>query len=647
MSEHNPDQLTPEQIGTAKGWRLLNEDEYSNPSAASGSIERWEFGKWRAGYFVGADTAYTYRTRLSPIELRKARGLEEEFPLCKWCGRAKQSHVHPTRRCFHDSSEFYEPITEGGDEPCKVSAIVGASLVECQTAPSTESKPASSNAPAVVPPDATGATECDSSMPHVPIFDDEPFMIRDGEWMIRVAGNIVAATFNSRGAAEAGIETAKRRAQSKIINCATPEARQRHTELTALKAENERLKDRDRKQHEELSGLQAEHKDVLDCAVKDDPEGIDGINGWAKRIQAERDSLALQLAKMREDIEYAQKVLSNNGMAWKPQSLSSTSNQTGWVRREDMEKVVSDIVAGGESVISTGLDAVHRYKLIVQDLSPETWETYKHETNTVGWRVLALNMISQAKHDRATLRSQLATAEAERDARFDCHAGPGTTQDACGACTTCLIRARDDAESAANAMSCDLTMVGIERDQLATQLEEVKRELVGVARERDMNRSERQREGKEFTAQIEWWNTQLNSLRTASLADKARIEELEKALKEQHLWHLDQTERRPVYFEDTIGQIDADEYAESAMCEHTKDALSRHEKREKEKLYRSLQPDEVLLATDEMRRGYRDEYASSHDWFPMPKADVGRTPAYFHNSTFEVRRPIHEKGEKE
>jgi len=34
-------------------------------------------------------------------------------------------------------------------------------------------------------------------------------------------------------------------------------------------------------------------------------------------------------------------------------------------------------------------------------------------------------------------------AERERHAFFDCHGGPGTTSDACGACTTCLIRERD------------------------------------------------------------------------------------------------------------------------------------------------------------------------------------------------------------
>lgn len=48
---------------------------------------------------------------------------------------------------------------------------------------------------------------------------------------------------------------------------------------------------------------------------------------------------------------------------------------------------------------------------------------------------------------------------------------------------------------------------------------------------------------------------------------------LKAALEEHHNWHLNQTERSPIYFGDTIGQVNADEYAESELCEITLTAL--------------------------------------------------------------------------
>lgn len=35
----------------------------------------------------------------------------------------------------------------------------------------------------------------------------------------------------------------------------------------------------------------------------------------------------------------------------------------------------------------------------------------------------------------------------EKEARFDCHGGPGTTTPACGACTTCLLRRIEELEA--------------------------------------------------------------------------------------------------------------------------------------------------------------------------------------------------------
>lgn len=47
------------------------------------------------------------------------------------------------------------------------------------------------------------------------------------------------------------------------------------------------------------------------------------------------------------------------------------------------------------------------------------------------------------------LLSALDAAEREKEARYDCHAGPGTTEPACGGCTSCLTRALDAAEARA------------------------------------------------------------------------------------------------------------------------------------------------------------------------------------------------------
>lgn len=63
-------------------------------------------------------------------------------------------------------------------------------------------------------------------------------------------------------------------------------------------------------------------------------------------------------------------------------------------------------------------------------------------------------------------------------------------------------------------------------------------------------------------------------LRKQFAAATARAERLAEALVRQHRWHLDQTDRSPVYFGDTIGQVNADEYADSELCEITIAALA-------------------------------------------------------------------------
>lgn len=80
MSElHNPDNLTPEQYGASEGYRLLNKDEVHFLGNNKRCVEMLSTdGTWNPGF--GGVGHYTYRTRLTPAELRKARGLEPLGP---------------------------------------------------------------------------------------------------------------------------------------------------------------------------------------------------------------------------------------------------------------------------------------------------------------------------------------------------------------------------------------------------------------------------------------------------------------------------------------------------------------------------------------------------------------------------------------
>lgn len=55
---------------------------------------------------------------------------------------------------------------------------------------------------------------------------------------------------------------------------------------------------------------------------------------------------------------------------------------------------------------------------------------------------------------------------------------------------------------------------------------------------------------------------------------RARLEEMRGALERHHNWHMWQTDRTPVYFGDTIGQVNADEYQDSELYEVTTAALA-------------------------------------------------------------------------
>lgn len=73
--------------------------------------------------------------------------------------------------------------------------------------------------------------------------------------------------------------------------------------LAASEQQAERLREADGKQREELVRLREEHAYVLSCAVKDNPDATDGINGWALRIQADRDRLRKTLVRALQCIE--------------------------------------------------------------------------------------------------------------------------------------------------------------------------------------------------------------------------------------------------------------------------------------------------------------------------------------------------------
>ena len=78
MIPHNPDNLTHIQIGTAEGWRLLDEDEIGSlPPITYYCIQIWSHGAWAVGAHRDT-TGHPCRTKLTRAELRKARGLEPE-----------------------------------------------------------------------------------------------------------------------------------------------------------------------------------------------------------------------------------------------------------------------------------------------------------------------------------------------------------------------------------------------------------------------------------------------------------------------------------------------------------------------------------------------------------------------------------------
>lgn len=110
MNPHNPDGLTPSQIGVSEGWRLLEEDEVGQQFETIVPIQLWISNSrlWEpSDGWHGWMKQNTYRTRLT----RAKRGLEPEKvcwredyrPVkhepkfddvkCSNCGRLYRDHI--------------------------------------------------------------------------------------------------------------------------------------------------------------------------------------------------------------------------------------------------------------------------------------------------------------------------------------------------------------------------------------------------------------------------------------------------------------------------------------------------------------------------------------------------------------------------
>lgn len=75
--QHNPDGLTPEQVGVSDGWRLLDEDEIvTGYRVAYRAIEIYANNGWLDNA-SGNWRSVTYRTCLTREELAKARGISK------------------------------------------------------------------------------------------------------------------------------------------------------------------------------------------------------------------------------------------------------------------------------------------------------------------------------------------------------------------------------------------------------------------------------------------------------------------------------------------------------------------------------------------------------------------------------------------
>lgn len=134
----NHDQLTQAQVGTAEGWRLLDEDETGDDPIKNTQWWKGERYGWTytGGWFGGV--CCNLRTRLTRAALRAARGLEPEVVahvsrkpdlVCALCGGTKGQCIE--RRCWgvYNENMVLPPNTltggaEGSTQSLAASAVV-------------------------------------------------------------------------------------------------------------------------------------------------------------------------------------------------------------------------------------------------------------------------------------------------------------------------------------------------------------------------------------------------------------------------------------------------------------------------------------------------------------------------------------------
>ncbi len=117
---HNPDNLTPEQVGVAYGWRLLDEDEVISVPVAEHCCEAWSkgFERWMISNVTGQNKVLTYRTRLTRSELRKAPGLPEE-PISNDSGEGKAPRALAGATVIPVGSQALPPVPFSGEPVTK------------------------------------------------------------------------------------------------------------------------------------------------------------------------------------------------------------------------------------------------------------------------------------------------------------------------------------------------------------------------------------------------------------------------------------------------------------------------------------------------------------------------------------------------
>lgn len=98
------------------------------------------------------------------------------------------------------------------------------------------------------------------------------------------------------------------------------------------------------------------------------------------------------------------------------------------------------------------LAAVHRAVIIAEKMNDEQTEVQAALSDSFN-EAMAYDVLEQTEKERDTAladakaaREELIHTRRAMESRYDCHAGPGTTQEGCGVCITCLSRKLESSE---------------------------------------------------------------------------------------------------------------------------------------------------------------------------------------------------------